>query len=156
MRASILAVALTTAVSLSTATLARDLPDGGVTAGEVADALQGKGLKAEIGKDAGGDPKITSGADGSNFSIYFYGCNSGRCHSYQFAAGFDQKNGMALSEINKWNSEYRFGHGYLDSDNDPHVLMDADVEHGATTEAISNNVERWEAVLVGFKKFINW
>ena len=156
MRTSIFALALAAALPVSAPALARDLPDGGVTVGEFADALQSKGFKAEIGKDAQGDPKITSAADGSSFTVFFYGCEKNRCKSVQFSSGFDMKSGMALSEVNKWHSDYRFGRVYLDDDNDPYLTMDEDLEHGATDTALENNIERWEATLVGFKKFIKW
>ena len=156
MRASIFALALAAAIPLSASALARELPDGGVTAGEVADALQAKGYKADVGRDSDGDPKVTSAADGSTFTVLFYGCEKNRCKSIQFSSGFDLKDGMALSDINKWNSDYRFGHGYLDDENDPHLTMDEDLEHGATDTAIENDIERWAATLVSFKKFIKW
>lgn len=135
---------------------ARELSDGGVTAGEVADALQARGLRAEIGRDDSGDPKIRSTSDGVEFSVYFYDCEAGRCGSIQFAAGFDLKKGMALADMNTWNRKYRFGLGWLDDENDPHVQMDCDVEHGATDVALKNDVERWEVVLGAFKKHIGW
>lgn len=156
MRASIFALTLALALPFCASVQARELPDGGVTAGEVADALQAKGFKAQIGKDSQGDPKITSGADGSDFTILFFDCEKGRCQSYQFLAGFDLKAGMTLAEINKWNTDYRYGQAYLDDENDPHIAMDADVEHGATTEALENNIARWEGTLINFKKFIKW
>ena len=65
MRFTVCLLALAATLPLSVPAQARELPDGGVTVGEFADALQTKGFKAETGKDATGDPKITSAADGS-------------------------------------------------------------------------------------------
>jgi len=156
MRFTVCLLALAATLPLSVPTQARELPDGGVTVGEFADALQTKGFKAETGKDATGDPKITSAADGSPFTIFFYGCEKNRCKSVQFSSGFDMKGGMALSEVNKWHSDFRFGRVYLDNDNDPYLTLDEDVEKGATDAALENSVERWEATLTSFKKFIKW
>jgi Putative bacterial sensory transduction regulator len=154
--AKLIQALVASAVLFSHPALARQLPDGGVTPGEVAAALQANGMKAELGKDSGGDPKISSAVDGSSFTIFFYVCEKGRCHSIQFAAGFDLKSGTDLASMNKWNSDYRFATAHLDDENDPHLTMDMDVERGTTEDALANEVERWEAVLTSFKKHIKW
>jgi hypothetical protein len=130
------------------------ITDGGVTAAEVAAVLQAKGYQAEITKDDGGDPLIHSGADASKFSVLFYGCNAGRCSSIQFSTAFHIEGGLTLTRINTWNSDKRFGQGFLDKTNDPFIQMDLDVEHGYSTEAIANNLDTWVAVLHQFKIFI--
>jgi hypothetical protein len=135
---------------------ARNLPTGGVTAQEVADALQTKGYRAEIGEDKGGDPKVTSALDGSRFTIWFYNCKNGRCASVQFESGFDLKDGMGLSKVNGWNKDKRFGSAYLDDESDPYVQYDVDFEVGATTEAITNAIDVWAAVVPQFKEYIGF
>jgi hypothetical protein len=140
-------------VSLARATA---LPDGGVTASEVASVLQGKGYKAEINADKSGDLLVGSASGGVNFSVYFYTCNhTPRCTSIQFSAGF-QKPGITDEQLEKWNRTTRFGKAYFDTDHDPRVEMDVDVEHGATTEAIANDLDRWVSVLAEFVKYIGW
>jgi hypothetical protein len=133
---------------------AAPLPIGGVTAEEVATALRDKGYRAEIGEDEEGDPQVSSALDGSNFTIWFYNCTSGRCVSIQFVSGFDLDDGMSYQQINTWNSEHRFGRGYLDDEMDPFVEYDVDFEVGGTTEAIGNAIDVWAAVLPAFKRFI--
>jgi len=136
--------------------LGKSLPDGGVTAQEVASVLQEKGYKAQVTKDKDGDPLIRSAAGGNDFLILYYECKRRpRCASIQFYAGF-KKQGISPERIAEWNSTKRFGRAYLDSDSDPRVEMDVDVEHGATTEAIANDMERWSTVLAEFTKFIGW
>lgn len=132
------------------------LPDGGVTASEVAKALQDKGYRAEVTTGSDGDPLIKSAADGTNFRILFYSCSKAqRCASIQFVAAFDLEDGLKLSKINSWNQSKRFGRAYLDDEMDPFVEMDVDFEHGATSEAIANNIDTWAAVLPAFKTFID-
>jgi len=132
------------------------LPDGGVTAAEVVSILQKKGYKAEITKDKYGDPLIHSASGTLNFDVYFYACHdTPRCASIQFYAGF-QKPGIAEGRISEWNRTTRFGKAYLDKDGDPRVEMDMDVQHGATSEAIANDLDRWVAVLAAFTKHIGW
>lgn len=139
--------------------LAGALPDGGISAQEVARVLQDKGFRAEVTVDSVGDPLINSAADGTNFRVYFYGCagdDEPRCTAIQFMAGFDLEDGMSLERINLWNREHRFGRGYLDEENDPFLEMDVDVELGFTTEALANNLDTWIYVVPKFKEFIGF
>ena len=132
------------------------LPDGGVTAAEVAATMQRKGYKAEITKDKWGDPLLKSASSGVDFDVYFYECHDKpRCGSIQFYAGFD-KPGLTDARVGEWNRTKRFGRVYLDTNGNPAVEMDMDVQHGATTEAIVNDLDRWLLVLAEFMKFIDW
>ncbi len=141
-------------VSLAPAAFAGVLPDGGVTAEEVADVLRGKGFQAQIATDKEGDPLVRSSAGGVRFGVYFYGCNhQPRCKSIQFSAGIKTK-GVAQAKMTEWNRTKRFGRAYIDDESDPWLNMDMDVEHGATTEALANDLERWSSVLGIFTKFI--
>jgi len=142
-------------LALSTPARAGALPDGGVTAAEVAAVMQAKGLKAEIAKDKDGDPMIVSGVDGTTFRVLFYGCKStSRCAAIQFATGIDLPDGLTLETINDWNRKNRFGRAYLDEEMDPYLQMDMDLEHGATTEAVGANLDTWAVVLPAFKAYI--
>jgi hypothetical protein len=149
--------ALTAALALSPLfALASPIPDGGVTAEDVAAVLQAKGYSARIDKDSDGDPLIHSGAQGSNFGVYFFGCHkTPRCTSFQFAAAYHVDGGMTLAQINGWNHSMRFGRAYLDNVNDPFVEMDLDVEKGFTTEAIDNNIDTWDSLLGSFRRFVD-
>ena len=131
------------------------LADGGATADEVAQVLQGKGYAAQLSKDDAGDPMIRSGAEGASFTVFFYGCQkTARCSSIEFSAAYHIDGGLKLTDVNGWNLKNRFGRTYLDSENDPHVEMDLDMEHGFTTEAIANNVDTWDAVLTSFQRMV--
>lgn len=150
------AVAGAVLLAAAGAAQARVLPPGGVTADEVAAALREGGFKAELGKDDGGDPMITSALDGSSFKVLFYDCKSGRCAAIQFTAGFDLDKGTSLSKVNMWNREYRFGRAWLDDEMDPYIQYDVDFEIGATTEAIGNVIQRWESLVPDFKKYVDF
>jgi hypothetical protein len=152
-RSRITAQALAAVIALVPAgmTWSEPLPDGGVTAPEVAKVLQDKGYVAKIGVDKGGDPEIHSSAEGSGFDIFFYGCKKGpRCSSLQFSSAYHVDGGMKLEQINKWARKTRFGRAYLDDVNDPFIEMDLDVEHGFSTEALANNLDTWVAVRADF------
>jgi hypothetical protein len=157
MRPPLFAVLLAAAGLFAPPLAARPITDGGITAPEVAQVLQDKGYKAEVGTDSGGDPMVKSATDGSNFTVFFYGCNHGpRCSAIQFHAGFHLDKGMTTEKINEWNRANRFGRGFIDDEHDPNVEMDLDVEHGFLSEGLANNVDTWAAVLPAFKKFIGF
>lgn len=146
---------LVSALCPGASTRAAPLADGGATADEVAAVLQAKGYAAQISKDSDGDPRIHSGAEGSAFNIFFYGCHKGpRCASIEFAAAYHVEGGMLLAQINAWNQKNRFGRAYLDKVNDPFIEMDLDMEHGYTSEAIANNLDTWDLVLGVFRRMV--
>ncbi|MAK80970.1 YbjN domain-containing protein [Phenylobacterium sp.] len=134
----------------------RPLPAGGVTAAEVIEVLQANGYRAEEDVDGVGDPMVRSATDGSNYAIYFYGCERGRCTTIQFGVAFSMKQSPGLAKINEWNREMRFGRAYLDSEMDPAVQMDVDLELGATTEQLQSVIGTWGAVVPAFKNFIDF
>ena len=134
---------------------AGSLPDGGITVQEVARSMQAKGFQTDITTDRDGDPLIKSMLEGAKFSVYFYECGGKpRCKSIQFAAGFAMNGRLESSKVADWNRTKRFGRVYQDNENDPWVEMDMDIEHGATTEAMTNNIDRWVVVMNEFRKYI--
>lgn len=153
----ILGLGLAVAVMAGGAAQAGMLPDGGVTAAEMAAALQAKGLAAEITTDSEGDPMIKSGVDGSSFRVLFYNCSKAkRCGEIAYMAAFDLDKGTSFGAMNTWNRKHRFGRAYLDDEMDPYLLMDVDFEHGATSEAVENSVRTWASILPVFKQHIDW
>jgi hypothetical protein len=141
----------------TTAAQAYPLPEGGVTANEIAKILIAKGYKAEVGKDDDGDPKVASAADGSNFTVFFYGCNHGpRCTSITFQSAFHLDGGMTAEKINGWNRDKRFLKGWLDKVNDPFCEMDIDTESGFTSDSLDSYIDTWVAGLPEFKTYIGF
>jgi hypothetical protein len=135
---------------------ARTFPVGGVTARDVADALEARGYPTTIGRDAVGDPKVGSARGKTRFYVYFYDCRGERCSNIQFSVAYDFDNGMSLSSANMWNTKYRFGKVYVDEGNDPWMQMDIDLMRGATTELLDRNVERWISLIDDFETFVGW
>jgi hypothetical protein len=137
----------------SGAAFAEPLPDGGATAPEIAGVMKGQDFPVETTKDKDGNPLLRSSAQGYGFSVYFYGCKETRCDSIQFSAAFNSKD-VKPEKIAEWNRTRRFGRAWLDDDAAPWVEMDVDLEHGATTEAVAADLERWVSVLTGFNSFV--
>jgi hypothetical protein len=148
------------AAALAGSAAAKTLPTGGATVGDIAEVLQAKGYKAEIGTDRVGDPMILSAESGTTFQVLFYGCKgetnaSKRCVAIQLSAAWDLPSGMTLARINEWNRKRRFGRAYLDDEMDPHVQMDVDLERGSTTESVDNNLDTWFQVLKEFRAMVH-
>lgn len=142
-------------LALAPAALAVPLSDGGVTAQDVAQVMRGKGFPTEVTTDKDGDPLIRGSSKDLKFGVFFYGCHkTPRCDSIQFSAGFSVKD-VTPARIAQWNWTKRFGRSYLDDDFEPWVEMDMDLEHGGTTEALANDLDRWLAVMGEFNKYIN-
>ncbi|MBV9997072.1 MAG: YbjN domain-containing protein [Caulobacteraceae bacterium] len=149
--------ALAAGALLASQAQAARVPEAGISAEEVAQVLQAKGYKAEIGKDNEGDPKVTSAADGSKFTVFFYGCqHTARCTSLTLQSGFHLEGGMTMERINAWNKDNRFLKGWLDNVNDPFVEMDIEVGHAFLTETLGANIETWASIIPDFKKYIGF
>jgi hypothetical protein len=121
-------------------------------------ALQAEGYTAKVTTDKDGDPLIESAYSGSQFEVYFYNCtNHKECATVQFHAGYDLSNGSSLQTINAWNKGKRFGRGYLDDENDPHVEMDVDLDDGGMSQALFvDNLEFWTSLLPQFESAVGY
>jgi hypothetical protein len=130
------------------------LPDGGVTAAEVAAALKGAGYPADATSDQSGEPFIRSSTGKTLFIVHFFECGAElRCGSVQFTASFRRKFATQAT-IGAWNRERRFGRAFLDSRGVAWLAMDVEASHGMTTEALQADVARWIAVLNSFETFV--
>jgi hypothetical protein len=140
-------------LSLPVTAHAGPLPDGGVSAPELAAALKAAGYPADITNDRMGDPLIRSSTGKVVFEVYFFQCGPElRCSSIQFTAPFHRKAATA-SMIAIWNRDRRFGRAFLDFRGTPWISMDVEATHGMTSEALSANIERWVSVLSAFEVF---
>ena len=134
------------------AAVAGTLPDGGVTVQEMSDVLKAGGYPIATGR-VDGTPVINTTANGIKFSIYFLECDlEGRCQSLEFLASWSIP-GITQARMQDWNRTKRFGRGYLSDQGAPVVAMDIDVHHGATTEALVNNLDRWKLVVKEFPAY---
>ena len=120
--------------------------------------LQGFGYRAELSKDSGGDPKISSSSGGANFSIFFYGCTNGQtCDAISFSAAFDLDPGSNVAVMNDWNQKKRYTKAYLDDEQDP--VIDMDIFLGSGGVSVDNFrfwVDTWERAIGDFKVQIDF
>lgn len=123
----------------------------------VMSALQDLGYRAELTTDSDGDPKIRSAIDGTNYSIYFYGCRDNTdCRWIQFSTGWDLSKGTTLQAMNEWNRTKLFGEATLDSENDPHLSYFFTLDGGMSRPIFDDTVDWWGVAIREFKDYINW
>jgi len=150
MKATFWSAAMLALVLAAGAAAAANLPEGGMTAQDVADWLQSKGYKAQIGTTDNGRPKIASAAQGVNFYIHFYDCKNDRCASIQFVAGFSTDGAYTLEKGNEWNTRNRWVTASMDKENDPWISMDVDLWPGGTYELIGDELQVWNDSIARF------
>ena len=121
-------------------------------------AMQARGYLAELTTDREGDPMIRSAASGTNFQVLFYNCTANRdCATVQFHVGYDLKTSPSLESINEWNRTQRFGTAHLDSENDPILEMDVDLDDGGVSQLLFiDNLEFWTTAMGNFEKRIGY
>ena len=121
-------------------------------------ALKAAGYTAQLGTDRVGDPMITSGFNGTTFQIFFYNCTDHReCATVTFHSGYDLASSPTLEHMNVWNRGKRFGRAYLDTENDPILEMDVDLDDGGLSALLFiDNIEFWASVLGEFERHIGY
>lgn len=120
----------------------------------VADALARAGYKASISTDDEGDPLIRSAASGYNFSVVFYGCQTGKaCDALRFQVVFedDGKNSAALA--NSWNVKKRFIHLAALEDGGLSATYDVTTRGGLTQANFADVVDWWDVMLGELSQF---
>jgi hypothetical protein len=146
--------ALIVTLILPLAARAESLPDGGVTAPEVASALRKAGYPADANADRAGTPQVHSSTGKVLFNVHFYQCGPAlRCSSIQFIAEYRHR-GVSPSLIAAWNREKHFGRAFQDRNGLSWLAMDVETSRGMTTEALAANISRWITVLTGFESFL--
>lgn len=85
----------------------------------VAGLMLQAGYRAEIKKTKEGESYIASAANGSDFSINFYGCkNDIGCDSFEFQSWYKKQPYFSPALTNEWNASKRFMKIAIDGDGD--------------------------------------
>lgn len=124
----------------------------------IAKAMQNLGYRATLEKDSEGDPIIRSAATGTNFSVWFYGCDddNGDCTGINFSTGFDLEDGATMETINTWNRDRLVGYSYLDDESDPYLQFFVVTNGGISQDALASILARWETSVADFKLHIGF
>nr|WP_086941168.1 YbjN domain-containing protein [Thaumasiovibrio occultus] len=140
------------AMLLSTPALARDTLIGADNPEGILKIAQEFG-NAELTVDSYGDPMIEAEMNDTTYRIVFYDCDmdGSDCGAINFGAMWYNENNVSLRDINNWNSTERYGQAYLDSDKDPNLDFEVNLEHGVTVRNLEATFENWETALMTFE-----
>jgi hypothetical protein len=158
---AVLAAATLAVLIFAAPAAARDLPEGGMTATEIANWLSSNGFTAQVKPDptTPGDQIVSTATDGINVDIYLYDCsgtgNTRRCTSMQYAAGWPASAGYSLDKVNSWNRSNRYIKAYLTQKGGLFGEYDLDISPGGTYEMLNDCLQNWRSVVVDFSKFFN-
>jgi hypothetical protein len=117
-------------------------------------ALKAKDYLVELGT-TGGEPSIRSEIDGLRFSIFFENCEDGKnCTTVTFTTGFTDIDSTP-ERMNEWNQKNRFARAYIDSEGDPVLKMDVDLDFAGIPRAnFSEYVDIWGTQAPKFLEFL--
>eukprot|EP01035_Chromulina_nebulosa_P028565 gene28565-37736_t len=113
----------------------------------VAAALRDAGYKGEVKTNSKGEPYVLSGANGSEFTIEFYGCTGVKdCGSYQFSSWYKAEPLFTVALANEWNLKKRFLKLAVDADGNLNEYMDFTAV-GKTTFANFADIIDWYSTM---------
>jgi hypothetical protein len=112
-------------------------------------AMQEAGYKAVLKKSKEGESFIESAANGSPFTVQFYGCKDGKdCGSLQFHSWYKKKPLYTVALVNRWNTDKRFLKAFIDDDGDLSTTFDV-TGVGKTTYANFADTIDWWSTMTG-------
>lgn len=121
----------------------------------VADAIREQGYKAVVGTRDNGDPYIESAANGSTFSIEFYGCEGvTACSSMQFYSWYKKAPEYSLEMVNEWNTQKRFLKAYIDGDGDLATSMDVSTLGNPSYDNFADTFDWWTVMTAELFNFL--
>lgn len=121
----------------------------------VAAALRDAGYKAELKTNSKGEPYILSGANGSDFTIEFYGCTGVKdCGSYQFSSWYKAEPLFTMALANEWNLKKRFLKIAVDTNGNLNEYMDFTATGKTTFANFADIVDWYQTMDSTLAKFI--
>lgn len=81
--------------------------------------------------------------------IVFVRGNDYRMIQYRF---FITESSATVDDMNRWNAEKLFARAYIDSDGDPVLEMDVDLEGGVTIARIKDSIRTFSQLQIAFLK----
>lgn len=148
---------LSGALALTASTAMADVMVDGSNAKLIMTIIQDEGYSISMDQEDNGNPVLVGKLDGSEYRVYFYGCDSGNgCDSIQFSTGYNLNDGMTLESVNEWNRGKRFAKVYLDDDMDPWMEMDINLDGGVTRRNMQDTMDYWRLLMNAFEDHIGW
>ncbi|MBY6107138.1 YbjN domain-containing protein [Ferrimonas balearica] len=107
---------------------------------------------AELETDSEGDPMITGRINGTQYVVYFYGCEAGQsCREVQFVAAWAGTD-MDMEGVNRWNEETRYGKAYIDHEGDPVLEFTVNLYKGVTRANLDDTIDWWKVAMTAFEE----
>lgn len=118
--------------------------------------IESRGWSATLVSKTGEDPYIESSRDGVPFLVLFMNCKTGRdCGTLQYYMGFNNAKGIPLDRLNQWNREKRFARAYRDTEGDPVLEMDVDLDfRGIPHRNVVESLDVWASLMDSFRAFV--
>ena len=111
--------------------------------------LESAGAAPEAVKDNTGDPAFKVNLNGLKAAVFFYDRKGDSFGSIQIYAVFSGKASSAT--VNLWNRRHRFSRAYLDSDGDPSIESDLDLNGGVSDQSITRFIERFKVTVIAYQ-----
>lgn len=122
----------------------------------VASALQQAGYKAELKTNKNNEPYILSSANGSSFTIEFYGCKgTTQCDSYQFQSWYKAEPMFTAALANDWNVTKRFIKLAVNAEGELIEYMDMTATGKTTYAQFADLVDWYQVMDAEVAKFID-
>ncbi|MBP2276740.1 MULTISPECIES: YbjN domain-containing protein [Sphingomonas] len=122
----------------------------------VVQALQDAGYKAELKTNKAGEPYVLSGANGSSFTIEFYGCTGVKdCNSYQFSSWYKAEPLFTPELANAWNVSKRFLKVSVGKDGSLNEWMDFSAVGKTTFANFADIVDWYQTMDADLTKFLD-
>lgn len=124
----------------------------------IARFFRDEGASVEVTEDNVGDPKLRVEYYGTDFVIYYYGCDNGRnCDSIQFFSGYKTEGSVRIARVNEWNADNRFARAYISDSGSARIEHDVYLgRNGMTADDFASMVSRWTGQVQDFEEFIDW
>lgn len=121
----------------------------------VAQTLREAGYKGELKANSKGEPYVLSSANGSAFTVEFYGCSGVKdCPSYQFRSWYKADPLFTAGFANDWNWENRFLKIAIDGDGDLNEYMDFSAIGKTTYANFVDSLDWYETMDADLTRFI--
>ncbi len=119
-------------------------------------ALQDEGFKAKLETGSDGDPKISTAANGYNYTVHFYGCEKGaQCDSIQLYSGFKSEDDNTPAYANAWNVKKRFITMSAEDDKSLNLRYDVSTVGGLNKRNFADVIDWWSVMLGDFADFVD-
>jgi hypothetical protein len=128
------------------------------TASSIEGFFLDEGAEIEVLEDNVGDPQLNVTYYGSEFTVFYYGCDNGvDCDSIQFYSGYAMGGSVRLKTINDFNAEKRWVRAYVADDGAAKLEMDVFLgKDGVSADDFATMVSLWSRRMTDFEGAIEF